>query len=119
VIHVASPLAGRRDAESTIDVGVTLFSPMGTLTDAIHLRLTECSPRVDERPPSSHQRRNQTVLDCKQRRGRHGLHQRAKLAKYHRRWCGQFHPSGGSKWSLTPESDRLEPRDARTGPCKR
>jgi len=79
VIHVASPLAGRGDAASTIDVGATPVFPMGTSTDVIYLRSTECSPRIDEHPPSSHRHRNQAVLDCEQHRGHHGLYQRNGL----------------------------------------
>ena len=36
MIHVASPLSGRGDAESTIDVGVIQFSPAGIPTESTY-----------------------------------------------------------------------------------
>jgi hypothetical protein len=65
VIHVASPLVGRADAESSVDVGVTPTFPIGTSADVIHLRPAEYSSWIDKHPPSSHRRWGQTILDCK------------------------------------------------------
>jgi len=58
VIRIASPLAGRGDAASTIDACATLVFPMGASTEASHLLPIECIPRIDGHPQSSHRRIN-------------------------------------------------------------